>query len=267
MMAVHDQVVQREFRKQANSFEDPSYQFRDRQLMGWILENVPIKPGSLVLDVAAGTGHIARAIAPQVRQVVAVDLTQEMLTVGRASAEAEGIKNVIYELGDAAALSYLENSFDLVVTRFSVHHFEDPSKPLEEMVRVCRPAGRIAIIDVVVRNAQVAERHNALERLSDPSHTRALPGEELIELLEASGADLVHSSQRDRDLDLERWVSQAQAGSAASEAIRFALRSELEGDPATAATGLRPYLKGQELTFKQPMLIAVAEKPDSGNHQ
>src|SRR5439155_10421384 len=60
-MAGHDETVRQEFSKQAVSFEDPTYSFADRRLMGWILTHVPPEQGERVLDVAGRTGHVARS--------------------------------------------------------------------------------------------------------------------------------------------------------------------------------------------------------------
>src|SRR3954470_12464213 len=173
----HDDLVRREFTKQAKTFEDPTYSFGDPRLLRWIREHVPVQEGSLVLDVAAGTGHVARALAGDAAAVVAFDLTGEMLATGKAEADAAGVRNVVFERGDASALPHLDGSFDLVVSRFAVHHFAEPARQIGEMARVCRPGGRVAIVDLVTVDAGTAERHNELERLRDPSHTRALAAE------------------------------------------------------------------------------------------
>src|SRR4029079_6325424 len=75
----HNEVVQREFAAQAASFGDPRYVFADTEILDWILEHIPHEPHFTALDVAAGAGHLARAVAARVRQVVALDLTPEML--------------------------------------------------------------------------------------------------------------------------------------------------------------------------------------------
>ena len=183
----HDEHVRREFSRQAASFEDPSYSFGDRRLMAWILEHVPVAPDAIVLDVAAGTGHMARGYAPHARQVVAIDLTPEMLSVGKAQVDASDIPNVLFERGDAASLPYLDGSFDLVVSRFAVHHFDHPGEQLGEMVRVCRSGGRVGLIDLVVADGQPADVLNEVERRRDPSHTEALSLGRLTGLIEAAG--------------------------------------------------------------------------------
>jgi ubiquinone/menaquinone biosynthesis C-methylase UbiE len=251
----HNEVVRREFAAQAASFEDARYTFADQRIMDWILSNLPLAPHLAVLDVAAGTGHLGRAIAPFVRQVVASDLTPEMLATGKAAAEEAAISNVIFERGDAAALPHLDGSFDLVVNRFAVHHFEDPGRPVAEMVRVCRPGGHVAIVDLVTTDDELAGRQNELERMRDPSHTRALDAAELAALLQAAGATVERETARDEQLDVERWLTQSNTPADAAERIRNTLAEELAGGPAT---GMRPVQDDDRLRLTQRWAILVA---------
>jgi SAM-dependent methyltransferase len=258
-VAAHNEVVQREFAAQAAGFEDPRYVFADDRILEWILAHVPVEPHFVVLDVAAGAGHLARAIARRAHQVIAFDLTPEMLATGKAAADAAGISNVVFERGDAAALPYLDDSFDLVASRFAVHHFAEPQLQLSEMARVCRPGGRVAIIDLVTADPVLAERHNELERLRDPSHTTALGAQRMIELIEASGAVVEQDVSTDQKLDLERWLAQAETPPKVAAEIRGALEAELEGG---AATGMRPVREDGRLRFTQRWAIFVASVGD-----
>ena len=64
-------------------------------------------------------------------------------------------------------LPFADRTFDAVVTRFSFHHLEDPKKALDEMVRVCRPGGRVVVCDVYTTTADQAAEYDRLERLRD----------------------------------------------------------------------------------------------------
>jgi ubiquinone/menaquinone biosynthesis C-methylase UbiE len=255
--ADHDDVVRAEFSKQAASFENPHYSFGDPRLLRWILDHVPVEPGSLVLDVAGGTGHLARGLAPIARQVVVVDLTPAMLDEGRRQTEAAGIHNVRFELGDAGALSHASESFDLVVSRFAVHHFSDPARQLREMTRVCKEGGTVAVIDVVTAVPEHAASYNRLERKRDPSHANALSLDALCSLLERAGTTVSHTTTSDPAIDFGRWISQAGTPAAVAEEIRAELEAELgDGSP----TGMRPLENDGGLAYRQRWAIVVAEK-------
>jgi ubiquinone/menaquinone biosynthesis C-methylase UbiE len=253
----HDDVVQTEFSKQSANFESPDYVFADPRLMDWIRKHVPVEPGSAVLDVAGGTGHVARSLSSDARLAVVIDLTASMLDEGKRQAEAAGLRNVLFERGDAAALPYLDESFDLVINRFAIHHFSEPALQVGEMVRVCRVGGRVAVIDLVAIESELSERHNRLERLRDPSHTTAQTEEALGSLLREAGTEIVHSTFVDRPIDVERWLQQAGTPAPQSEQIRAELAAELDGD---APTGMRPLLRDGALHYTQRWVICVAER-------
>lgn len=253
-MPSHRELVEEEFSRQAPSFEDRTYSFGDPQLLSWILENVPPDRAELVLDVAGGTGHVARAYSGHVRCAVVLDLTDRMLAVGKHEAEAAGVTNVLFQQGDAGAIPFLSRSFDLVMSRFAVHHFDDPGTALAEMRRVCRDSGRVAIIDIVAAEPENADRYNHLERLRDPSHTTAHTPAGLRAHLERAGLAIAHWAERDRRMPLERWLAQTEPAQDIADRIRAELEAELAGG---APTGMRPVRDGEELCFTQRWAVAV----------
>jgi ubiquinone/menaquinone biosynthesis C-methylase UbiE len=260
-MTAHDETVRREFAKQAATFEDPDYAFADRRLIAWIKRNVTAEPGGAVLDVAGGTGHMARAYADTSAVAVVLDLTEAMLATGQRQAQAAGQSNVVFVRGDARRMGFIDGSFDLVVSRFAVHHFERPEEQISEMVRVCRAGGRIAIIDLVAADAALAGEQDRLERMRDPSHVRALPIGEFRILLEEAGAPVFHETFHDQPLPVERWLAQAAAPPGRAQAIRAAIRSELDGG---TPTGMRPMIHDGELHLTHRYAIIIGRKPDDG---
>jgi ubiquinone/menaquinone biosynthesis C-methylase UbiE len=254
----HDEAVRREFTKQAQTFEDSRLNTAFTSGLDWLVESFAPEPGHLVLDVAAGTGHVARALAPIARQVVAVDLTRAMLEEGRAQAERAGLDNILFQEGDASALPYLDESFDLVVTRFSLHHFRDPEVPLAEMVRVCRPGGRVGVADMVADDHPLAaEGQDRLERIRDPTHTRMLTLNRLVDLFERLGAPVLRRSSREVVRPVQTWLDQARTDDAAAREITSELEAELGGG---AATGFKPQVRDGELHFRQTWGVVVGTR-------
>src|SRR5262245_41048331 len=115
----HD-VVRRQFSQQAAHFGEQGLTLSDQAYLQWMVEQLDLQPHFEVLDVAAGTGHLSRAIAPHVKRVVAMDLTPEMLDQGRREATQQGVTNLVFEIGEAEHLTYPNDVFDLVITRFSL---------------------------------------------------------------------------------------------------------------------------------------------------
>src|SRR5918997_1524987 len=206
-------------------------------------------PHDAVLDVAAGTGHLGRAIAPRVRCVVCLDLTPGMLHEGEQAAQREGLTNITFLRGAAENLPYPQSAFDAVVSRFAVHHFVEPLVQVREMVRVCRPGGKVVLIDLVAPEEKgEAAAYNRLERLRDPSHTLALSTEELRGVLESCGLSGIRTASRDVDVEAERWLALTSTPTARARAIWEDLMGDVLG---SASTGMRPFLHDGALIFTQ----------------
>ena len=115
-------------------------------------------------------------------------MTPAMLERARALAAEKRLENVTWQQGDVRSLPWPDGSFDIVVTRFSFHHFEEPLAVLREMRRVCRPEGRVIVVDMYASEEKAkAEAWNRLEVLRDPSHVRALSLGELTGLFRGAG--------------------------------------------------------------------------------
>jgi ubiquinone/menaquinone biosynthesis C-methylase UbiE len=114
-------------------------------LGGILVENVDIQPRHRVLDVAAGTGSSAIPAARRGAEVIATDLTPELLSVGRTAADAEGL-TLTWETADAEALPYADAEFDVVLSCIGVMFAPHHQQAADELVRVCRPGGTIGVL-------------------------------------------------------------------------------------------------------------------------
>ena len=250
-MAEHSQAVERAFTQQAEAFEDPQYNRLFTTDSEWLFDRLPLTEDDLVLDVAAGTGHVARRMAPKVRAVLAIDATEAMLEAGRIEAKRAALKNVVFMQADASKLPFLDASFDIVVSRFAVHHFERPAEQIAEMRRCLRMGGRLAIGDLIADpDPEVAALQNRLERLRDPSHTRMLSLEALAQLVGSTDVEF-----RDVERTLGPWLEQTETPPEARAEIREALEAELAGGPLT---GFRPREVEGQLGFLHTAASMIA---------
>jgi SAM-dependent methyltransferase len=115
----------------------------------------PVSPGERVLDVACGTGIVARRAAARGADATGVDLNAQMLEVARAAEPA-----IEWIEADAADLPLPDNTFDRVFCHQGLQFFADPSAAIREMRRVLAPGGRLAVS--VWRPSHVYERLAAL---------------------------------------------------------------------------------------------------------
>ncbi len=170
-----------------------------------VIELVEPRQGDLALDVATGTGNTAFALAPLVRRVVGLDLTTEMLDVARRIAGERGIENAEWILGDASALPFADESFDVYVVRAAPHHFANFEAFVREAFRVLKPGRTGAFIDCAPPMPARDVLHE-VEKRRDPSHVLSLTLDEWSTHLEAAGFEVQTARARELDWDYEDWM-------------------------------------------------------------
>jgi ubiquinone/menaquinone biosynthesis C-methylase UbiE len=108
------------------------------------IARLQLTPGAQLLDVACGTGNLSFPAARAGADVTGVDIATNLLATARSRAQAEGIA-IQFDEGDAEALPYRDGAFDEIVTMFGAMFAPQPHLVAEELARVCRPGGRVAM--------------------------------------------------------------------------------------------------------------------------
>jgi SAM-dependent methyltransferase len=187
MEVKHREQILDQFTRQAVPFSTAPA-IRNQEALQRIVEMAGAGPDDTVLDVACGPGLLVCAFAKVVRHATGMDLTPAMLEQARELQRQQGLRNITWKQGDVLSLPYADGTFSIVSARFAFHHFLDPLAVLKEMKRVCQADGRIVVADSAP-NREKADAFNAVERLRDPSHVRAMPVEELREMFRSAGLD------------------------------------------------------------------------------
>lgn len=165
-------------------------------------------PGDIALDVATGGGHTAIALAKVAKQVVAIDLTPEMLVEAQAAAEQGGRHNIEFQLADVHNLKFKDGQFDLVASRFAPHHFSEIKQALREMCRVLKPGGKLYILDCsIVDGAEPEKEINRLEFLRDSSHHYSYSPRQWNELLRRLPLTIEHAALLQTQYELPQWFN------------------------------------------------------------
>jgi SAM-dependent methyltransferase len=140
------------------------------------------------------------------------------------------VRNVLLQEGDIAALPFVDASFDLVVCRAALHHFEDPTRQVHEIARVCREGGRVVLSDMVAASPEVRDRFDEIHRWIDPSHDRALLLDE-ITALAASQVGAVRHGPVNQSIVLP--LNAILTTQSDAERVNAALQAEIDGGPPT----------------------------------
>ena len=146
-------------------FHDPAHAADfDRRAMSGIrssltdklIEMLTLKGGELVLDVATGTGRVARPLAKQMKdgKIVGVDQALAMLDVGHQ--HQDPIPHYDQSAGEADKLPFKANTFDRAFVSFSLHHFSNASGVVGEVLRVLKNSGRFVVLDPIIEEAKDA---------------------------------------------------------------------------------------------------------------
>ena len=259
MSGTHEDRIEAAFSKQAGTFERSDLNVAFTSGLPWLIGLAAPVASDRALDVAGGTGLVARAIAGVVESVTVVDTTSAMLDKGRLGASAEGRQNIDFVQADARSLPFPEESFTLVLTRFSLHHFQDPTPLLDEIVRVTAPDGRIVVKDLVSStDPTLATRQDEIERLRDDSHVSRPTSGVIRTWLEQRGCDITRVEQTTIDRPLDPWLEQSVTPDGPAKQVRERLRAEIDGGEPT---GMRPHLKDGALWFHQTWETTVARRP------
>jgi ubiquinone/menaquinone biosynthesis C-methylase UbiE len=215
------------------------------------------KPDDTVLDIATAAGHNAFSFAPHVDYVIGLDLTPEMLVQARGLAQIRSIPNIAFSQGDAERLPFADESFSLVTCRIAPHHFPDIEAALQEMARVCRYGGCLAICDnVTPEDTDAAAYINALEARRDPSHHWAYALAEWRQFLRQAGLVIEVEETLPKKMNFVSWAERMSV----PEALTRELRQELFHAPPLARAYLNPRVEADELYFDLTEGIFISRK-------
>jgi ubiquinone/menaquinone biosynthesis C-methylase UbiE len=230
----HRELILDQFTRQAVPFASAPA-IRNREALNRIVEISGAGPEDSVLDVACGPGLLVCAFARVVRHATGIDLTPAMLEQARELEKQRVLSNVTWERGDVLPLPFDDGSFSIVSARFACHHFLDPLAVLKEMRRVCKMGGRIVVADSAPAQSK-ADAFNAVERLRDPSHTRALPVEELRELFASAGLAEPRVETYRLEGELEDLLGRSFPNAGDADRIRAIFESSLADNALDMAT-------------------------------
>jgi len=248
----HRERIRDQFTRQAVPFANAPA-IRDAETLGRIVELSGAKASDTVLDVGCGPGLLASAFAARVRHAAGADVTWAMLQQARAEQRSRELSNVGWIQADGTALPCRDHAFSIVTSRLTFHHLPDPLLVLREMARVCRRGGRVVVVDVCPAREKAAA-FNRMETLRDPSHTRALPIEELTALFESAGLQDLHVHRWRMPGELESFLARSFPLPGDDAHVRDMFQASLADD----ALDVAPRLQDGTIVYGLPVALVSA---------
>ncbi|MFN0089704.1 MAG: class I SAM-dependent methyltransferase [Acidimicrobiales bacterium] len=253
----HDRRIVEQFTLQAEGFA-ASPTITDHAALELLADLAGAGPADVVADVACGPGVVAAHLAATAGRVIGVDLTAAMLELAAARAGELGrSQRCAFVLGSMLELPFGDGACSVVVSRYTLHHALDPAAALGELVRICRPGGRVVVVDMAADpDPAAAAAYDAAEVRRDPSHVRNLTRREQRELLAAAGLAPEREGGYRLDADLETLL--ARSFSPDPDAVRRAFHDSLGGH----RLGVAARVEQGRLRFTYPIAAFSARKPE-----
>ncbi|PMR87590.1 SAM-dependent methyltransferase [Xanthomonas arboricola pv. juglandis] len=207
-----------------------------------------------LLDLGCGAGHVSFQLAPLMAEVVAYDLSADMIELVASTAAGRGLTQVRTVQGAAERLPFETGSMDAVVSRYSAHHWSDLGQALREVRRVLRPGGIAAFVDVVAPGLPLLDTHlQAIELLRDTSHVRDYSVAQWLQTLGDAGLQVQRHHCQRLQLDYLSWVDRMRT----PEVLRAAIRA-LQG---AAVDEVREYFQiAADGSFSTDVLVVWAAR-------
>ena len=249
---IHLTKILDQFSKQAVPFAELNIHM---DAMDLLLEVSGVDNGDTVLDVACRPGLAACEFARTASRVTGIDITEAMLGKARDLQKEKGLRNVEWVHGNASPLPFGNETFSLVITRYSFHHFLDPEEALREMIRVCGPGGRVLVADVCVREEH-SEEYDRMEKMRDDSHVHALTEPEFTGMFARSGLTELKRSGYGLHTAAESLLDESSHAPEQRQRILEMITSDIGVDNI----GINARIEGGKLTFTFPIAVYAGTK-------
>lgn len=209
------------------------------------------------LDLGCGGGHLSFLLAAHVRSVLAVDLSAAMLGTVSAEAERRGLGNIDTQQGSAETVDLPGETFDIVATRYSTHHWRHWASGLRTMAGLLKPHGLAVFSDVIGPGDPLLDTWlQSLELLRDPSHVRNASLEVWEQGVMASGLVVQEIICYRLRLEFASWVARMRTPEVQVRAIR-ALQQ-------CASSEVKEYFEiAEDGSFSIDTALIIASKADS----
>ena len=223
-----------------------------------VVEFAAPKGNEHVLDVGAGAGHTALALAPHVRSVVVTDPVDGMLAAARRVFEQAGARNAEFVTATAEHLPFPNTSFEIVTSRLAAHHFDDVALAMREIARVLRQGGTFIFVDTTApRDEEAARFQDVVEKLRDSTHRRLYTQAQWIAFAEDAGFRIERVDVVRKAHPFEPWLQRGGEDTGTMQQVR----EQFLRAPASAVHALEiTTADGKVTSFTDSKLVFAARQ-------
>lgn len=172
-------------------------QTQDEKHLNQIIEALHILPNSRILDLGTGTGYVSMEIARRYPEahVIGLDIVEEALKSIRAKASDENLDNIEFVSYDGSHFPFEQETFDVIVTRYALHHFPDITNTFTKLAGLLKKGGQFLIADPTPNDNDHSRFVDAFMKMKPDGHIKYYTKDEFEELGNQTGLTLSDSFQ------------------------------------------------------------------------
>lgn len=202
------QLVRQQFDRQArylslgSTVDDPGVHEK-------VLALLELQGDEKILEVACGTGLLAAFLAPRVKEILGIDLSEGILKEAVKIREERRLGNLEFRLSDGDELPFNVPTFNISICKCSFPYFASPLRVVKEMKRVTRPGGKILIVEHTPPDDSIKREYYAkIMILRSPGHLRVFSRDEIRGLLQEAGLEPLREESLSQKYLMERWLKE-----------------------------------------------------------
>lgn len=172
-------------------------QTQDIEHLNQIIGALHIQPNNRILDLGTGTGYVSLEIAKRYRstQVIGLDIVERTLEVNRKKAVEQNLNNISFVSYNGMDFPFEDSFFDIIVTRYALHHFPNIEHTFSELARILKKGGRLMIADPTPNENDTSRFVDAYMKMKPDGHIKYYTKDELEKFAENVGFSLIDAFQ------------------------------------------------------------------------
>lgn len=172
-------------------------QTQDTEHLNQIIQTLHIQPTDRILDLGTGTGYVSLEIAKRYRssQVIGLDIVEKTLELNRKKAVEQNLNNISFVSYDGMDFPFEDSFFDIIVTRYALHHFPNIEHTFLELTRILKKGGLLMIADPTPNENDISRFVDEYMKIKPDGHIKYYTKDELKQLAENVGFSLIDAFQ------------------------------------------------------------------------